>query len=384
MLSKADRRARHLAVAHHFEAAGDDELAGAVAAHYVEALRATPAGPDRDALSARARDWLAQAADRAAELGIPAAGAGPQRAGAGDHAGRSGARGDPAGCRASRERRAQARRAARLPPRGRDDPRRPRRRRRRDGGDGLLATALGDHDRVDELQGAGRADAGAARRHDRRCSPVRSTNRPSATSCIFDSDLDGSLAAPRPVAGGLRSRRAWDRFHKALVNRANVLAALGRHRESITLRRGMLAIATEENDLRTAAPCCSGLALEADEWVQAYEHVAGGCRIRPTRWLRRPRDDRAGQCRRVRRGDRSVVDRRRAACRPTVPAGPARITLSDAVLLDAALLAAYRGDHVRRAGGPGRCERRHMRSPPTPRSVAWYRRVRSVLLLTGR
>ena len=42
MLSKADRRARHLAVAHHFEAAGDDELAGVVAAHYVEALRCDP------------------------------------------------------------------------------------------------------------------------------------------------------------------------------------------------------------------------------------------------------------------------------------------------------------------------------------------------------
>ncbi len=42
MLSKADRRSRHLAAAHHFEASGDDELAGVVAAHYVEALHATP------------------------------------------------------------------------------------------------------------------------------------------------------------------------------------------------------------------------------------------------------------------------------------------------------------------------------------------------------
>ncbi|MGI8676599.1 MAG: hypothetical protein ACR2JT_06665, partial [Nocardioidaceae bacterium] len=39
--------------------------------HYVEALRATPDGPDRDALSARARDWLAQAAERATKLGSP-------------------------------------------------------------------------------------------------------------------------------------------------------------------------------------------------------------------------------------------------------------------------------------------------------------------------
>ncbi len=71
MLSKADRRSRHLSVAHHLEASGDDELASAVAAHYVEALRATPEGPDHDALRARAADWLAQAAERATKLGSP-------------------------------------------------------------------------------------------------------------------------------------------------------------------------------------------------------------------------------------------------------------------------------------------------------------------------
>ena len=70
-LSKADRRTRHLTVAHHFEAAGDDELAGIVAAHYVEALNATSSGPDADALAARARDWLTQASDRAVSLGSP-------------------------------------------------------------------------------------------------------------------------------------------------------------------------------------------------------------------------------------------------------------------------------------------------------------------------
>ncbi|MGZ4133364.1 MAG: ATP-binding protein, partial [Actinomycetota bacterium] len=71
ILSKADRRSRHLAAAHHFEAAGDEELAGVVAAHYVEALRATPEGPDADALAARARDWLGQATERATSLGSP-------------------------------------------------------------------------------------------------------------------------------------------------------------------------------------------------------------------------------------------------------------------------------------------------------------------------
>ena len=68
-LSKADRRAKHLATAHHLEAVGDDELAGVVAAHYVEAFRATPEGPDAEALAARARDWLSQASERARSLG---------------------------------------------------------------------------------------------------------------------------------------------------------------------------------------------------------------------------------------------------------------------------------------------------------------------------
>src|SRR5207247_1640069 len=68
-LSKGDRRRKHLAVAHHLESVGDEELAGVVAAHYVEAFRATPEGPDAEALAARARDWLSQAAERAMSLG---------------------------------------------------------------------------------------------------------------------------------------------------------------------------------------------------------------------------------------------------------------------------------------------------------------------------
>ena len=71
MLSKADRRDRHLAAAHLFEAEHDDELAGVVAAHYVEALHATPEGSQADELSSRARDWLARAAARATALGSP-------------------------------------------------------------------------------------------------------------------------------------------------------------------------------------------------------------------------------------------------------------------------------------------------------------------------
>jgi class 3 adenylate cyclase/tetratricopeptide (TPR) repeat protein len=67
-LAKADRRGKHLAAARYFEALGDDELSGVLANHYLEALRATPAGPEADALAAQARIALRAAADRAIAL----------------------------------------------------------------------------------------------------------------------------------------------------------------------------------------------------------------------------------------------------------------------------------------------------------------------------
>ena len=67
-LSRADRRALHLAAARYYEALGDDELAGVQANHYVEAYKATPAGPEADALAAQARVSLRAAAERAIAL----------------------------------------------------------------------------------------------------------------------------------------------------------------------------------------------------------------------------------------------------------------------------------------------------------------------------
>jgi class 3 adenylate cyclase len=67
-LSKADRRAKHLAAARYFEGTGDEELTGVLATHYVEALKATPPGPEADALAAQARIALRAAADRAVAL----------------------------------------------------------------------------------------------------------------------------------------------------------------------------------------------------------------------------------------------------------------------------------------------------------------------------
>ena len=54
-LARRDRRARHLAAARYFEAIGDDELAGALASHYVAAHEASDEGPEADAIAAQAR-----------------------------------------------------------------------------------------------------------------------------------------------------------------------------------------------------------------------------------------------------------------------------------------------------------------------------------------
>ena len=70
-LSLKDRRSRHLAAARFFESIGDDELAGALAAHYLAAYRATPAGDEAKALASQARIALKAAADRALALGSP-------------------------------------------------------------------------------------------------------------------------------------------------------------------------------------------------------------------------------------------------------------------------------------------------------------------------
>ena len=68
-LAKRDRRARHLAAARYFEALGDEELAGALATHYLAAHDASSEGAERDAIAVQARRSLRSAAERAAALG---------------------------------------------------------------------------------------------------------------------------------------------------------------------------------------------------------------------------------------------------------------------------------------------------------------------------
>jgi class 3 adenylate cyclase len=68
-LAKAERRARHLAAARWIESLGEEELAGALAAHYLSAFRSTLPGPEADALAVQARIALKAAGDRAFQLG---------------------------------------------------------------------------------------------------------------------------------------------------------------------------------------------------------------------------------------------------------------------------------------------------------------------------
>src|SRR6185503_9957397 len=68
-LSRKDRKARHLAAARYFESLGSEELAGALAGHYLAAHQNASEGQEADALAAQARVALRAAAERASALG---------------------------------------------------------------------------------------------------------------------------------------------------------------------------------------------------------------------------------------------------------------------------------------------------------------------------
>ena len=68
-LSKRDRKKLHLAAARYFESLGNDEIAGALASHYLAAHANAAEGPEADALAGQARIALKAAASRAKALG---------------------------------------------------------------------------------------------------------------------------------------------------------------------------------------------------------------------------------------------------------------------------------------------------------------------------
>ena len=75
ILSRRDRKARHLKVAAHLCQAfpGDgEEVADVIASHYLDALRAVPDDPDTEEIRGQAIDALIRAAERAERTGAPA------------------------------------------------------------------------------------------------------------------------------------------------------------------------------------------------------------------------------------------------------------------------------------------------------------------------
>jgi predicted ATPase len=68
-LGRSDRSRLHPEVARYLQALGDEELAGAIASHYVEAFEAEPEPSQAELLAESARSALRSAADRAEALG---------------------------------------------------------------------------------------------------------------------------------------------------------------------------------------------------------------------------------------------------------------------------------------------------------------------------
>ncbi len=68
-LSKKDRKKLHLSAARYFESLGNEELAGALASHYLAAHANAAEGAETDALAGQARIALKAAGSRAASLG---------------------------------------------------------------------------------------------------------------------------------------------------------------------------------------------------------------------------------------------------------------------------------------------------------------------------
>lgn len=70
-LARRDRQSKHLAIARYAESLGEEELAGVIAAHFLEAYRVSPDEADTGGLWAKALEWLDRAGQRALSLGSP-------------------------------------------------------------------------------------------------------------------------------------------------------------------------------------------------------------------------------------------------------------------------------------------------------------------------
>ena len=377
-LSKADRRARHLIAAHHFEAAGDQELAGIVAAHYIEALQASPDGPDADALAARARDWLRQAADRAVALGSP-------------HQALAFVEQAMAFTEDGDERRS-------LLLLGADaalDALRPEECERYLREAATLAGTAGDrageaqilYDLVGSLIMMGReaaaselAESSVARFADAEEIAIRSYVAGASTWVYFmQKDFQGCLRALEEALAGFESLGDGKRFLDAIGSRAYVLRVMGRTQEAGMLARGCVETVRRGGDLRQLAESLGAAAivlndddpraaLDAELEAISVARQGGYGSVEVAALVNAVESA-------VELGEWVVADGMLVWLRdlPSLPT-----TEADYLSIDEALLAAYRGEREAAVAALS-----SVRRPDAMTVVHWVPRVRSVVLTQG-
>ena len=263
-LAKAERRRRHLAAAHHLETVADDELAGVVATHYVEAFRVSPEGPDAQALAARARDWLGQASDRALSLGSPEQALAYARQGIeitpeGSERAVALARAGEALFRLGRQEEAVTVFDEAIGIRQTlNEPAEVARLFRREGA--ALIFTQRRQEVVERAQATlrelGPDDEWAA----------AGLHEASALAYFFHGESEAALTEVElglPIA----ERHAQEEeFRSMLLRKANILFSLGRHREGVILAQGLVAIARQGDDLTALCEALMNLGvLSAEE-----------------------------------------------------------------------------------------------------------------------
>ena len=197
----------------------------------------------------------------------------------------------------------------------------------------------------------------------------------------FDGDFEASLARVDHALAGFERSGAWDQFHRVMSIRPAVLRILGRGRESMVLMRGLLAVADEENDLRTVATVRVGLSLEAEEWTEAFAQSLEAAAVARRGGLGGPEMTASANAVEfaVEIGAWPQADELLAELqgRPALPEN-----VAEPLRLDIALLAAYRGDQ-----SLARATLDQLARPGTQdgdRSMrAWHGRVRAVVQLTA-
>jgi hypothetical protein len=198
-----------------------------------------------------------------------------------------------------------------------------------------------------------------------------------ATVAYFDRAYETCLASLDRACAGFERVDAVERFHRTLSEKGFVLFTLGRRREATLIRRGILAVATEEGDLRSMASATIDLAIHLDELRPAVELNLEAAAIARrggyggTEMTAMANGvEGAVECGAWEIADGLLADLGGRADLPS--------QLADFVTLGAALIAAYRGDA---AGARVAIDEitSALKDTGDPTSAAWYHRALSLL-----